>query len=415
MGQKFTLNRPSARKSKGTKPAERLLRLKFDVGLLLITLILIVLGVVVLFSASYYISFTSDSLNYASIIRSQLTYLGIGLLLMVVLALLDYRKWRNLALPGMALTTVLLVVVLLLGDSGRVYSRNLLGASVQPSEMAKFMIVVYLSVWLCSKQNELKHFSLGLIPLAVILGIVGGLITIQPDLSAAFTVFLLGIILFFLAGGDWLQMMAMCGITGLVGFIVVQFHPQGMQRVSDFFSSWKDPWASSEHVQKAVSALARGGLGGVGLGEGILKYRIVPYPHTDSIFSVIGEEFGFLGTTVVVILFGLLLWRGLRIAQRATDSLGALLAAGITAWITMEAFMNILALVGLMPFAGNALPFFSRGGSSLVFTLMGIGVVLSVSRLSQERETEEERSKFSALINMRGRDWRRRVSRPRGS
>ena len=163
----------------------------------------------------------------------------------------------------------------------------------------------------------------------------------------------------------------------------------------------------------AVAALARGGWRGVGLGEGTLKYWIVPFPHTDSIFAVIGEEFGLIGTALVVILFGLLLWRGLRIAPRAPDGLGTLLASGITVWITLEAFMNIMALIGLLPFTGNTLPFFSRGGSSLIFTLFGIGIVLNISRLSEQKQTEAERSTFGALINLRGRDWRRRVSRPR--
>jgi cell division protein FtsW len=273
------------------------------------------------------------------------------------------------------------------------------------------MIVIYLSVWLYAKRDYLSDINLGLIPLAFILGIVGGLIFRQPDLSAALTVILLGGIMFYLAGGEIRQILILILFTLFIGYMVVQVNPTGIDRLESFREGFNDPYALDPHVQKAMAAFANGGWFGVGIGQGTLKLGILPVPHTDSIFAVIGEEFGLVGATVVVFLFGLFLWRGLVIAQRAPDRLGSLLAAGISVWITMEAFMNMMALTGLMPFSGNPLPFFSVGGSNLVSTLIGVGIVLNISRLSEQEQLEAERRTFSALISMRGRDWRRRVSR----
>lgn len=366
------------------------------------------------FSASYDVSFyVAEDNSPTYMFRRQVMWLVLGLAGMGVLTWLDYRIWRRMALWGMLITIVALIIVLVIGGAQSEFSRNLRGASIQPSEMAKLMILIYLAVWMYSKREDLSSISLGLMPLGAILGIVGGLIFIQPDLSAAFTILLLGGIMFYLAGGGWRQIFILVAVTFVVGFLVVRLHPTGAERLEFFILGLKDPLASSPHVQRALSAFANGGWFGVGLGQGTRKFGVVPVPHTDSIFAVIGEEFGLVGTTVVVLLYGLFLWRGLGIAHRAPDGLGTLLAAGITVWITMEAFMNMLALTGLLPFTGNPLPFFSLGGSNLVSTLLGVGIVLNISRLSEQKQIEEERRTFGALINLRGRDWRRRVSRTR--
>jgi cell division protein FtsW len=366
------------------------------------------------YSASYDVSFYVDEARQPEFMfRRQAIFLGVGLLVMTVMAFFDYHLWRRLALPGMVATIVGLVGVLIVGRGDSEFARNLSGGSVQPSELAKLMIVIYLAVWLFAKREYLSDVSLGLLPLGAILGIVSGFIFMQPDLSAALTVILLGGIMFYLAGGEIRQILILIVLTILIGLIVVRVHPTGIDRLESFREGLNDPYALDPHVQKAMAAFANGGWIGVGIGQGTLKLGILPVPHTDSIFAVIGEEFGLLGSTVVVALFGLFLWRGLVIARRAPDGLGSLLAAGISVWITMEAFMNMMALTGLMPFSGNPLPFFSVGGSNLVSTLLGVGIVLNISRLSEQKQLEEERRTLSALINLRGRDWRRRVSRPR--
>jgi len=413
MGQQTTLIKPSMRKKRKGELSQRPLRLKFDVPLFLITMTLVVFGAVMVYSATYDVAFYVDRLRPPSFMfQRQATFLVLGLLGMGVMAVIDYHKWRKLTVWGMFLTIAALIVVLLMGRGGSEFSRNLSGGSGQPSEMAKLMTVIYLAVWLYAKREDLSDVNLGLFPLAAILGIVGGLIFIQPDLSAAMTVILLGGIMFFLAGGDTRQILVLIVFTIVVGFFTVRVHPHGIERLESFRAGLKDPLALADQVQMALAAFVNGGWFGVGIGEGTMKLSILPVAHTDSIFAVVGEEVGLVGASLVVVLFGLFLWRGLVIARRAPDGLGSLLAAGIAVWVTMEAFTNMMALTGLMPIAGNPLPFFSVGGSNLVSTLLGVGIVLNISRLSEQKQLEEERRTFSALINLRGRDWRRRISRP---
>jgi cell division protein FtsW len=414
MGQRTAINQMSKQKKQVKKTVERSLRLNFDVPLLLVTITLLVFGLIIVYSASYSISFyvsKTDSPN--EMFFRQLLWLGIGLVFMTSFALIDYRKWQKFVVIGMLGTIIALVGVLIFGDTTEDTTRNLIGGSAQPSELAKLMIVIYLSVWLYAKREILSNINFGLLPLAAILGVVGGLIFGQPDLSAAATVVMLGCIMFFVAGGDWKQISLLMIVTLVIGLIVIQVNPIGKERVGSFILGLKDPMESSDHVVRALDAFANGGWFGVGIGQGTIKLTILPVPHTDSIFAVVGEELGVVGASLLICLFGVFIWRGLYIARRAPDGLGSLLAAGISIWIGMEAFMNMLALTGLFPFAGNPLPFFSIGGSSLVFTLFGVGILLNVSRQSEQKQLEDERRIFGALIDLRGRDWRGRVSRTR--
>jgi cell division protein FtsW len=386
------------------------------VPLLLVTITLVVFGIIMVYSASWDISFFISETNSPTfMLTRQLGWLGVGLVAMFFLAWMDYRLWQRFALWGMLVAVVALLGVLVFGDAEGGITRTFYGGSYQPSELAKLMIVVYLAVWLYSKRDFLSDVNFGLVPLAAILGIVGGLIFSQPDLSAAATIIILGGIMFFLAGGDLRQILILLAFTVLFGLLVVKVNPTGSERIASFLAGLKDPLQSSDHVQRSLSAFAKGGWFGVGIGRSTTKLTSLPVPHTDSVFAVIGEELGFFGAFAVAALYGALLWRGLVIARKAPDGLGSLLAAGLTTWITMEAFMNMLALIGLMPFAGNALPLFSVGGSSLVFTLAGIGIVLNISRLSEQEQFEAERRTIGALIDLRWRDWRRRLSRSRGT
>jgi cell division protein FtsW len=416
MGQQSTRITQPSRVVKNKEAANRPLRLKIDVVFLLVTITLVVFGIVMVYSASYGISFyVSDTQSPNEMFVRQLMWLGVGLVGMGFLTWLDYRKWQKLGIWVMLGTILALLAVLLIGDTSEEYTRDLSSGSYQPSELAKLMIIIYLSVWMYSKRDYLDNIQFGLIPLAAILGVVSGLIFLQPDVSAAGTIIMLGGVMFYLAGGDMRQILILLFITVMVGLLVILVYKTGNERVASFVTGLKDPLESSDHVQRALSAFANGGWFGVGLGKGSIKLTILPVPHTDSIFAVVGEEFGVFGATIVVCLFGVFLWRGLVIARRAPDGLGTLLAAGIPMWIAMEAFMNMLALTGLMPFAGNPLPFFSLGGSSLVFTLAGVGIVLNISRQSEQKKLEEERRTFGALIDVRGWNRRRRVPRPSSS
>ncbi len=409
MGQEVASIKTS--RSRARKPARvhRPVHLRVDVPLLVVTTLLVVFGVLMVYSASWDVSYRiTDPKSYSYMFTRQLTMLGLGLGILVFAALVDYHRWRWLSLVGLLGTIFLLIVVLFVGPSE--VSRSLSGGSIQPSELAKFIIVVYLAVWLNSKKEHLSDIHFGLLPFGMIVGSVGGLILLQPDISAGFTIFLLGGIMFFLGGGDLRQFLIVVLFTTVSLFLVVKLYPRGEERFVEFLAGLKDPFQGSDQVVNSLAGLASGGWFGVGLGQSIGKIAYLEVPHTDGVFAVIGEELGLLGTTAVVALFAALLWRGLVIARRAPDELGALLAGGLTFWIVTEAMINILTLIGLMPVAGNPLPFFSIGGSNLVVTLAAIGILFNISRASKN---DEERRSAGALVSMRGWDRRRRVSRAR--
>ena len=394
-----------------TSLSRRPVRLGIDVPLLLVTCTLMIVGLLMVFSASWEYSFVVDG-SPTSIFLRQVIFLSAGSLVAIFLAWFDYHYWRKLAVPLIFVSMFALLGVLFLGDERHGAVRSLAGGSVQPSEAAKLIIVIYLSVWLYAKRDQLGEIGFGLLPLGGILGIFGGLIYLQPDLSAVITIILLGGILFFLAGADMRQIAILVVLTVIIGGFIVFFSATGSDRWGSFVPGLKDPTQASYHVRRSFEAFVKGGWFGVGIGKADTKLTGLPVPHTDSIFAVVGEETGVIGSVTLVILFGILVWRGLTIARRAPDGMGALLASGLTVWLALEAFVNMGVMVGLLPFAGNALPFISAGGSNLMVSLAAIGILFNVSRLSEKTKEVEERS-YSAVVNMRGRDWRRRVSSPR--
>jgi len=384
--------------------------------MLLTIVALIVFGLIMLYSASFDFSFNEYGTSSYMFLR-QLRWLGVGVLSAFVLSVFDYHQWRRVVVFSMLGTIGLLITVLFINEIRLGASRSLFEGSYQPSEIAKLVAVIYLSVWLYAKRQSLHDVSFGLIPLGVILGIIGGLIYLQPDLSAAGTVLILGGLLFFLAGADIKQIVFLLVLAVLMGWVIVQFSATGQDRVVSFLAGLKDPTNASYHVQRSFEAVIKGGVFGVGLGQADTKLTGLPFAPTDSIFAVVAEELGLFGSTLLMALYATLIWRGLVIARRAPDMLGTLLASGITFWVGIEALINMAVMVGLMPFAGNALPFVSAGGSNLVATLCAMGIILNISRQSGEivkREDSDWRS-FGAVIDLRRGNGRRSVSRPRRS
>ena len=386
----------------------------FDVPLALAVVALLVFGLIMLYSASFDFSFNEYGSSTFMFMR-QLKSLGVGLAAAFVLSLFDYHIWRRLVVFAMLGTIALLVAVLVVNEARLGATRTLLNGSYQPSELAKLVAVIYLSVWLYAKRQNLHHVGFGLIPLGVILGIIGGLIYLQPDLSAAGTVLILGGLLFYLAGADIRQIIFILILAIIMGWVIVQFSATGRDRVGSFIAGFQDPTNASYHVQRSFEAIIKGGIFGVGLGEANTKLTGLPFAPTDSIFAVIAEELGLFGSILLIALYGALIWRGLVVARRAPDMLGTLLASGVIFWIGVEALINMAVMVGLMPFAGNALPFISSGGSNLVSSLCAIGIVLNISRQSGESVMVEENDwrSFGAVTDLRRGDGRRSVSRPR--
>ncbi len=384
----------------------------FDMPLLVIVVALIVFGLVMLYSASWDFSRAAYDGDAMYMFNRQTMWLGLGIVGAVVLAFLDYHRWRQLIVPAMAVTILLLIAVLVTSEVRFNATRTIFNGSIQPSELAKLVSILYLAVWLYAKREMLKDVTLGLIPLGVILGIIGGLIYQQPDLSAAATVLMLGGLLFFLAGGDLKQIGGLLIIAGVVAWLVVSVSLTGQQRVSDFIAGIKDPLQASYHVRRSFEAIVNGGWFGVGIGNSLTKVTGLPVPPTDSIYAVVIEELGWFGGVGLIVLFGALIWRGLVVARRAPDMLGTLIASGLVIWIGLEALINMAVMVGLLPFAGNALPFVSAGGSNLVTTMAALGILFNISRQgSSTNVTENEWRSFGAVANLRWWNGRGRVSR----
>lgn len=418
----FLLNDSKAKEIGQTRSST----LQIDVPLVLIVSTLVIFGLLMVYSASWKFSLADFTQTPGSgaqqvfigsptkIFWRQAAYTGLGIGAVIFLIFLNYHRLIKLVLPLLGVALILLVLVLFIHDERLGAVRSLLQGSIQPSELAKLAIVLYLSVWLYNRREQLHDLSIGLAPMGVILGVVAGLIVLQPDFSAMITIFVLGGMLFFLAGGDLKQIIFTLVLGGIVGYLMVQsnFVPTARERVVNFWAGLKDPLQASDHVVYSMGAFVKGGLFGVGIGKADMKLTILPFPHTDSIFAVVGEETGFLGASMLVLLYGLFMWRSLVIAKRAPDRLGALLAGGLGFWIALEALINMAVMVGLLPFAGNALPLISAGGSNRVVTLVAIGIILNVSRTSFVDQEEKERS-INAVVDLRRRDWRRSVSRSR--
>ena len=409
----FVKDRPHASSRNRSKTAEA--KRSIDIPLLLTVVALLVFGLVMLYSASWDFSLGAYG-DPMKMFTRQVLWMGLGLVGAAILTSFDYHRWRKLVLVAMAFTIILLISVLLLSEIRFNAKRAFFDGSVQPSELAKLVSIIYLAVWMFSKRQNLQDIQLGLIPLGMILGIVGGLIYLQPDLSAAGTVLILGGLLFFLAGGDLKQITLLLIAALFMGWLVVRISPTGAERVGDFINGIKDPTQASYHVRRSFEAIVNGGIFGTGIGRSETKLLGLPVPPTDSIFAVVAEELGLIGSVTLICLYSALVWRGMVIARRAPDMLGTLLASGLAIWIGLEALINMAVMVGLMPFAGNALPFISAGGSNLVVTLAAIGILLNISRQSGATvEDGNDWRSFGAVVDLRWRNRRRRISRARRS
>ena len=376
-----------------------------DPWLLMIVAAMILLGLVMVYSASWDVSWRLYG-DPNVLFRRQLINLAYGMVVLVAAVSFPIRWLRKLALPiiGICVLALLLVLIINTGDGPR---RAILGASVQPSEMAKLGLIIYLAVWMESKGSRLSEWRYGFLPLMTIIGIVGGLILLQPDLSAVLTIAVVALTMFYLAGSRLSQTFSIAAGSAVIGYVLVRLTNTGRARWDDYLAGLVNVEAASYHVQHSLQAFFAGGLLGRGLGASREKFGLLPAPHTDSIFAVLGEELGLAGALFVLLMFLAFLRRGFKVATEADDRLASLLAGGVTFWIGVEAFVNMSVLLGMLPFAGNALPFFSFGGSSLLVTLAGVGLLLNVSRQSKSKS----KVAYVSPTGIGRRDGRRRVSR----
>jgi len=395
---------------KASSARTQTIRLPFDVPMLLIVVVLLVFGLLMVYSASWDFSILMGR-ESTYIFGRQVLWVLLGIGAAVIASFINYHLFEKILVPvGLGTLALLFAVIIVNSGTGGEATRMLLGSSIQPSEMAKAVTIIYLSFWLYNRKDSINDFHLALIPLIFILGVTFSLIMIQPDLSAALTVLLMGGILFFLAGGDWKIIIIVMVLVLVVGIPLMYVYPTGRARINSYLTSLDNPLESSYHIQRTLEAVVKGGWFGVGIGQADTKFTGLPLAPTDSIFAVIAEETGIMGGFFLVLLYTLLIWRGLVIAKNAPDQLGSLMAFGLTIWIGIEALMNMAVIVGLLPFTGNALPLISAGGSSMVVTLTSIGIIMNISRISMKHKASE-RSPHSAVVDLRRRDGRGSVSR----
>jgi cell division protein FtsW len=354
-----------------------------DLYLVLVTGVLCAIGLLMVYSASIDVSYqaTGEPGSTTYFFVRQLRSMAFGVLALVLITRVDYHRWRGLAVPMMAVVILLLIAVLRFGDTRFQAQRSLIRGSIQPGELAKFTVVLYMAAWLAAKRSRLGNIFYGILPFSLLVGIIAFLIVLQPDISTAASILATALSMFFIAGANAFQLGLIGGVMGLAGWQLITHLDYAQQRLNAYAAQIDDLTQASDHVQQAVTAFINGGLTGVGLGEGQQKFaNNLPFPHTDSIFAVIGEELGLLGSFFVIALYVLLIYRGFTIANRAPDLFGGLLVAGVTCWLAYDALLNIAVMTAMIPPTGVPLPFISYGGSSLVAALAGVGLMLSVSR-----------------------------------
>ena len=353
-----------------------------DGSLIAIMIMLLLAGLLVLFSATYY----SAAEHPFSEVFKQLIGVALGTVACIVTSRIPYRFWRQtwVVATGLVLSAILLVLVIIPGIgvyiNGSRRWLSLGGLSFQPSELAKFAIVLYMATALSYAGPRIKSLWKGIVPVLIVPGITFLLILEQPNLSTAGSIMIVSLILIIMAGAKWRHILLMIAGGLCVGAYYAWSEPYRRRRLLSF----RNPFAmmSDEGYQLSQSLIAfgSGGVFGMGLGQGRQKFAYLPYPESDFIFAIVGEDFGLLGCLVVIALFAALMIAGYRVAVACRDKFGALLAAGITSSITVQAFLNMGVVVGILPTTGLPLPFFSAGGTSVSITMAAMGILMNISR-----------------------------------
>jgi cell division protein FtsW len=363
-----------------------------DYTILVVVVALAAVGILMVYSSSAMKGYLSAEADTFQTVGPQIQWALLGLVAMVAMMRVDYRYLRLVSIPGYVIALGLLGLVfvdefnIVIGGSARWLKLGPLPA-IHPAEMAKLALIVYLAHWFAKRGTRVGSFWGGVVPFLIIAGPVIGLVFREPDLGTTIVITLTAFTMYFVAGANVVHLGALFGLAGF-GAILVGLAGYQMDRIRVWLNPWSDPLGAGYHTVQGLLALGLGGVFGSGLGESRMAGGLfVPNAFNDFIFAIIGEEFGLIGAAVVIALFVLLAYAGIRIALGAPDTFGALLAAGITAWLCIQAFINIAVVVTLVPITGITLPFISAGGSSLIISFAAIGILLSISRETIEKGT----------------------------
>ncbi|WP_430153272.1 stage V sporulation protein E [Peribacillus simplex] len=357
-----------------------------DLILIIVTLSLLTVGLIMVYSASaIWATYKFDDSFYFA--KRQLLFACVGVIAMFFIMNVDYWTWRTWAKILIIICFIMLLAVLVPGiGMERNGSRSWIGVgafSVQPSEFMKLAMIAFLAKFLSERQKLITSFKKGMLPSLGLVFLAFGLIMLQPDLGTGTVMVGTCIVMIFISGAKISHFVGL-GLIGVVGFIgLILSAPYRIKRITSFLDPWEDPLGSGFQMIQSFYAIGPGGLFGLGLGQSRQKFFYLPEPQTDFIFAILSEELGFIGGSLVILLFALMLWRGIRIALGAPDLYGSLVAVGIIAMVAIQVMINIGVVTGLMPVTGITLPLLSYGGSSLTLMLMAIGVLLNISRYSR--------------------------------
>jgi len=351
-------------------------------------IILIIFGFFVFSSASLGLLAISGT-KYSNVAFSQ-TFFGLfgGTIALLVLSRINYKFWKKYSFYIFAIALILTALVFTqFGYEHAGAKRWLLiaGHSFQPSELLKGAFIMYVATWISGIRERITTFKYGLLPLLIIVGLVGLILLNQPDTDTFFVIMISGFAMFLTAGGKWKHVLVMILIAALGLFLIASMRPYVKQRLLTFMRPDTNGLTTSYQIQQSLIAIGSGGISGRGFGQSIQKFNFLPEPTGDSIFAVAAEEFGFLGGVFIIALFVFFTIRGMKIASRVQDLFGRLLVVGIVILIVTQAFINIGAMLGVLPLTGIPLPFISHGGTSLLITLGLMGIVLSVSRMGERK------------------------------
>ena len=351
---------------------------KPDSVLVITVLLLSIFGLLMVYNASTVEAFRDFGDKYY-FLKNQLVWMMVGWLGLGVFSFFNYRIFEKIALPLLLVNIILLVLVLIPGLSPEIKGAHRwldLGLFYfQPTETLKTALVIYLASWLV-KEQKLSAFLL-------LISLILGLIMLQPDLGTAIVVMGSAFIVYYLSGTRVIRLFLLSTFLVCLGFVLIWISPYRRTRMKTFLDPTSDPLGSSYHIRQVLISLGSGGLTGIGLGQSRQKYQYLPEATTDSIFAVVAEETGFLGGSLLLGTFLFLIQRGFAIAQRAEDQFGKLMAAGISSWLAIQVFINLAAMVALVPLTGIPLPFISYGGSALIAELAGLGILLNISKNNQ--------------------------------
>lgn len=360
-----------------------------DHALPLVVLTFVIIGIVMVYSSSS-ISASNRFGDSAYFLKRQLCFSAIGFFCMLLAMKVRYQVLARLVYPILITSLLLLILVLIpglgttIGGSMRWFRLGPL--SFQPSELAKLALIIFLAYSLSKKEHKIQSFSIGFLPHLIVTLFMFALVLLQPDFGTAMILLLLFFVLVFAAGIQIRYLAGFAGLTSVGCYFLISSVGYRLDRITAFMNPWEDPTSTGFQIIQSFLAFGSGGLWGTGLGNGKQKLFYLPEPHTDFIFSIIGEELGFLGVLLLIILFVLLAYCGIRICLNAPDLLGTYLALGITSLIVLHAVINLGVVMGLLPTKGSTLPFISYGGTSLLVHFTGVGILLNISsQLSVKR------------------------------